>query len=505
MKLTPAGLILGLLAGLGCGTAAGYWFGQKTSAARSPVDVTQRPGPSQPPESAVPSIAPGIDVASVASFGAARARITDQFAELLKIDSPTTRAYKLEQLFASMALEDAPDILASILAVENARDRSRLVGPFFKQWGKLDGPGAVAKAKELFGRDKRSAMSSAMTGWAEKDPFAAWEVAKEQVPGASPYTASQFSGVVTELAKRDLHAAFAAYAIADNRWSRSRIQYSLMEAAFETDQVPALVSMARELGDSQEREEWISHIFNRWGETDTGAPLEAMRGISDQVMAKKAMEGFLQGWMQADPTGAIDYAIANHAEPLVTDAVGPLMSSAFFQGTRDENYELAARIAEAGLLEKAAPRMLAAVAMSDPRLALHMASLVSDPEASEAFTQNAIATWAFNEFDAASAYVSQMPASDLKTRTIGVVAWSAMRREGGGAQIAAWMQDVPAGKERTKVVERLLAAAVSPYAEVKPGFLPALKKIAAGESGLSEEAVKHRDKLFGAVEAPPAP
>ena len=187
----------------------GVWFGQKTSAARFPVDVTQRPGPSQPPESAVPSIAPGIDVASVASFGAARARITDQFAELLRIDSPTTRAYKLEQLFASMTLEDAPDILASILAVENARDRSRLVGPFFKQWGKLDGPGAVAKAKELFGRDKRSAMSSAMTGWAEQDPFAAWEVAKEQVPGASPYTASQFSGVVTELAKRDLHAAFA--------------------------------------------------------------------------------------------------------------------------------------------------------------------------------------------------------------------------------------------------------------------------------------------------------
>ena len=54
-----------------------------------------------------------------------------------------------------------------------------------------------------------------------------------------------------------------------------------------------VVDMARELGDPQEREEWMSSIFRRWGESDTGPPLEAMRGISDQGMAKKAMEGFL--------------------------------------------------------------------------------------------------------------------------------------------------------------------------------------------------------------------
>jgi hypothetical protein len=325
------------------------------------------------------------------------------------------------------------------------------------------------------------------------------------MPGASPSTASQFSGVVTELAKRDLNAAFAAYAVADNRWGRLRMQHSLMEAAFDSEQVPELLNRARELGDSQEREEWMSNIFRRWGETDTGPPLEAMRGISDPGMAKKAMEGFLQGWMQADPTGAIDYAIAKHKEPLVTDAVGPLLGSAFFQGTREENYDLAARIAEAGLLEKAAPRMISAVAVSDPELALHLASLVSDPDASATLTQNAVANWAYNAFDAASAYVAQMPASDQKTKTIGAVAWAAMRREGGGTQIAAWMQDVPTGKARTKVVEQLLASAVSPYAELKPDFLTALKGIAAGESGLSEEAVKHRDKLFGTGAAEPAP
>jgi hypothetical protein len=263
--------------------------------------------------------------------------------------------------------------------------------------------------------------------------------------------------------------------------------------------------MARELEDAQQREEWISRIFSRWGETDSGAPLQAMREMSDQGVARKAMEGFLQGWMQADPTGAIDYAIANHAEPLVTDAVGPLMGNAFFQGTREENYELAARIAEAGLLDKAAPRMISAVTMSDPELALHMASLVSDPESSETLTRNAISQWAFHEFDAASAYVNQMPASDLKTRTIGVVSFAAMRREGGGAQIAAWMQDIPAGKERTKVVEQLLAAAVNPHAEPKPGFLASLKEITTAESGLSEDAIKHRDKLFGTVAANPGP
>jgi hypothetical protein len=345
-------------------------------------------------------------------------------------------------------------------------------------------------------------MTAAMTGWAKNDPFAAWEVAKKHVPGASLHTASQFSGVVTELAKRDLNAAIAAYAIADNRWSRSMMQHSLMEAAFDTDQVPVLVDMARELEDPQEREEWMSNLFRRWGESDTGPPLEAMRGISDQGMAKKAMEGFLQGWMQADPTGAIEYAISNHQEPLVTDAVAPLLGNAFFQGTREENYDLAARIAEAGLLDKAAPRMVSAVAMSDPELALHMASLVSDPDASEMLTRNALGSWAQSEFDSATAYFDEMPSSDIKTKTIGIFAWAAMKREGGGGRIASWMNDVPAGKERTKVVEQLLASATSPYAEPKPDFLAALKDIAAGEPGLSEDAVKQRDKLFGATPAP---
>ena len=80
-----------------------------------------------------------------------------------------------------------------------------------------------------------------------------------------------------------------------------------------------------------------------------------------------------------------------------------------------------------------------------------------------------------------------------------------MRREGGGAQIATWLRDVPAGKERTKVVEQLLATAAHPYAELKPDFLTAIKTIALSESGLSEDAVKHRDKLFGAAATSPAP
>jgi hypothetical protein len=249
----------------------------------------------------------------------------------------------------------------------------------------------------------------------------------------------------------------------------------------------------------------VAHIFRRWGETDSSAPLESLRTMSDPGLAKKAMEGFLQGWMQSDPSGALDYAIASHGEPLVTDAVGPLLQSALFQGTREENYELVARIAEGGLLEKTAPRIVGAVTMSDPELALHIASLVSDPDSRTTITQNAIAGWAVNQYGAAAAYISQMPNSDLKTKVVGMVGWAAMRREGGGAQIATWLREAPAGKERTKVVEQLLATATNPYAELKPFVLTAIRDIALGESGLSDDAVKHRDKLFGAASARPAP
>lgn len=152
------------------------------------------------------------------------------------------------------------------------------------------------------------------------------------------------------------------------------------------------------------------------------------------------MEGFLQGWMQADPAGAIEYAIANHASRS-SPSLRAVARQRVFQGTREENYELAARITEAKRRR-------------------------SEP--------------------------SPGPPCDGK---------GAVRRLPPGCR----MSDVPAGKERTKVVEQLLAAVVNPHAKLEPGFLAALKEITATESRLSEEAVKQRDKLFGTAAAGTGP
>lgn len=357
----------------------------------------------------------------------------------------------------------------------------------------------MAEAAKLEGFFRANGISAALTGWAKKDPYAAWEAAEAYTKEGSRYVDYYTRGALGELAKHDLDAALAVLNAETNQFRIMGMNNTVINAAFEADQVEMLVGKVGLIEDAEQREKWISDIFNRWGGMDTEAPLAALASLDDPALAKGAMEGFIQGWAQVDPDGALNYAFDHREDALVEDALGPLLQQVVGAGSTTENRALAERISEAGFLDDVASDFVSGLSFSNPALALEVASKMTDAEQQSHLRRNVLGFWAQNDFSEAKTYFDQLPQSPAKADLVPALVWPLSRRADGGELVAELLRDVPAGPERVETVEAMLNISTHPGAKSNEGYVAAVKAIVAEETGLSEAAEKNRAKLLGEV------
>lgn len=423
----------------------------------------------------------------------------DRVKAVFAIKSRSERAYGIERLFSDMNAADAPVLLAEMLEWTNSRERRGMLWPFFGKWAELDGPVALEAAESLLGRDKTNSLMAAYAGWAKNDPIAAWDKAEAFLADASPLSAYTVRGAMVELAKVDMDAALKVVSAEKNEIKLRSLNESILEGVFETDSVVEFVAKIGGLEDIDTKKKLLNAVFTRWGENDSADPMEAMSQITDPELAKGAMSGFLAGWANEDREGAIRYALDNKETPLIADSLGELLRNAVMRGGNAENQQLLADVKSAGVLDEVAKELVAGTSFANPRLALEVAESVSDAADRARYQQMGIGSLARTDLDGAISYFQEKVPVEEKWKALPTISWELSKAEEGGSQLLDLYQQIPEGKDRSRMVEALLNGAASPYAKPTEDYLTSLEAIVNEQSGLSENAVENRDKLFGLV------
>lgn len=414
----------------------------------------------------------------------------------LSYDSPRKQNYAVELLFEDMDPEDAPAMLEVLMEEPDSNQRRSMLRPFFVVWGKHDGEQAVQVATSLSGREKSDALSAAFAGWGQSDPYKAWEAATPYLEGGSYRQVYIIRGAFHELASQDLQSAIDAVPSEGNRMLLSNLNGSLVQAAFKSKQTDVLLQHVLSMEDADQSKQLLSRIFHQWGENDTDAPLNALAQFSDPKLAQEAMSGFIQGWMQSDREGALDYVIDNRSDSLVGDSIGTVVRQAFFEGTESENKELLQRLEQENLVEEVAPMVVRTLSFSNPELAISLAERISDADQQTTFQSQALSGWANNNLNAALAYHKAIEDPIRRTELAPSLVYAMPAKENGPEMVGSLFSELPAGKERTKAVEKILGFASSPYGQEHPDFVIAVAEIAAAEPDLSEDSQEQLDKIL---------
>jgi len=255
------------------------------------------------------------------------------------------------------------------------------------------------------------------------------------------------------------------------------------------------------LASAAERGAWIKEVFTRWGSVDTDAPMNALKTITDQELARSAMTGLLTGWGELDPSGALDYALENRADPLVSGALGPVIRSAIRYATEPELRTMMASVVEKGALEGIAQDAIMPIAMSYPKLAIELATSLTDERQRSMQVSGTLAMWGRNDFTAAAAYYDGMPNSPAKMAAFSAISSQALQQDDGGTTVARWLNDL-AGADRTRAAQSLIGMQSNRPVAIKPGAAIAVAQAIAATPGLNADMLERANKAFGAVPSP---
>src|SRR5690606_20410263 len=211
----------------------------------------------------------------------------------------------------------------------------------------------------------------------------------------------RFNGVLRELSRIDLALAMREVATLPGR-GRYPGRFSIVDAASEDGRLDAVLQAAMQLDEPEEKEAWLQGIFHRWGATETDAPMAAMRSIEDPVLAQKAMAGFMAGWSEQDPRGAIEFALDHLQDPLVENSLATVFGNTVHSMPGAEIQAVLDTVRERGALATIAPKMVMPLATFQPELAAELALEVPDARQRSQLISNTVVQWAHNDFPAAA-------------------------------------------------------------------------------------------------------
>ena len=389
-----------------------------------------------------------------ATQGAERST-SDQLRWLAGLSSATRRAYEAETFFASLGAEVMPGLFQMIREMPPSFAREELLGRLFLRWGQLDGPRATQEAARLPLRERMSGKFFAYEGWAKLDPHAAWASGRAMAMDNVGMSYSCFLPL-REMARSDLPTAFKEANGLENRMLREQARMAIIEGAADNGSLETLIQSALHLNDPSARTTWLQDVFKRWATLDPSQPLAVLPGMTDPEQARSAMSGFIAGWSEADPSGAIDYILDNPDNPLLEGSLKAAMGNSFTWGESDFRSVIeSARMH--GKLDDLAPNLMGPMAASHPTLAMEAAQACADEETRLSCVTHALAVWAENDFPAAARSFEAMPSGLSKATAFSGISHTALRQPGGPDTLVRWMQDF-SGDDRVKVATHLANA-----------------------------------------------
>ena len=272
---------------------------------------------------------------------------------------------------------------------------------------------------------------------------------------------------------------------------------TIATAAVDSGQTESLLQRVYSMDNAQQRDQLTERIFSRWSETDTNAPLAALSKIENATIAETAMKGFMQGWMQSDREGALDYSFENQDDPMISNSFGEILRQAFYNGSKDENEALAQRMAEQGLADKYAQQVASSITVTNPELALVIAESVTNEKHRERIKNQTFSIWAHSNLSSALAGLAAIPDVSGRAKFAPSVAFSLARVSDGGEQLTKLFANIPAGKDRTKAIERIVSTTALNLSRggTSQSYLSRLVQLAEDEEGLSDKAKEHLAKL----------
>ncbi|MBX2858199.1 MAG: hypothetical protein KTR17_06020 [Cellvibrionaceae bacterium] len=440
----------------------------------------------------------GLGLANQDQALAAEITYADQISNALALKSNREKLLALERVFETLSSADAPFVLSDIQAIDAPFERRKAISVFFEKFGSIDGRAAYELAAELKGRERGIAAEAAMAGWAKEDVYAAWDLATDMMEDASSGIWRRFEAhkVFTEMAIQDPdnYLNYLNKQSGNQRQAHSMIRY-YMDAAIETGQLQQYWKNLEQVPNQDNRDGIVEQFFREWGTLDPEQPLRAIEQIIGDREAETALRGFLNGWTVSDPESALDYAFQNLDTPSVNNSLKDMLSSAFYQGSADQNRQLVARIQSSDLTPETYRDTLQIISRTNPDLAMEMSNSVEDEQQRMELQQRAIQTLAHSDLDAATNYYEQANTAEQKARLFNSINWQLINRSDGGDRLSAMLEELPLGQPRTLAIQDAIFRASYRKERVNPNYRETLLKIASLETNLSEEAVKALDKL----------
>jgi hypothetical protein len=254
-------------------------------------------------------------------------------------DLPSGDAFS-SMLFDVWSLRDPRAALAAVLALPEGRS-SRLLRIVEGNWGAAEPDAALAWARDLpAGEQRDGALTEVLGGIAQRDPTAATHLLADLPPGgfrdgavfrialtcstAHPEAAAAladqakavfqqqdlFEAVGRGWSSRNTTEALVWAQSLTNTTDRNRALFGVAARMAETQPGEA-IQLAMSQPDASSRNELIRCVAGHLAEGDSQAAADWLRQLPDGPLRQQAWEGMSREWIEQDPAGAADAALAS--------------------------------------------------------------------------------------------------------------------------------------------------------------------------------------------------
>ncbi len=410
MKTLPLSLLLVTTTG-----AAAFWAGRFTAPhATAPGSVIQTAaGRTLTPAEA--AAAAGKTAATVPADAWAALRdkgghisaegMNDAIRNILTEASPVQALEEFSKLLKELTPENAEAAFKALRENAQGGDAMRYLPLLAFQWGTIDGKGALAKLKEMGGREAGMSGFSVIGGWASADPQSAQAYVAEAEAAAK---AAKNDNETDPEKKREAERL---------QRSAQMLKMGLVSGLAKSDPAAAL-ALVQGL-DERERRPMLDMIAQQQAKAGFDAASAWALSLGDESMKKQALADIMRRFAGQDSDKAKEFIQAHAAEGGLGDAAG---------------------------------RVAREMAAKNPQDAIAWAAKLPAGETQSGAYEDAFRVWGFRDPTASSTYLTTMPAGPAKDAAVASFARSVAREDPQAA--IQWAQTISDEKDRQEALVR---------------------------------------------------
>lgn len=282
---------------------------------------------------------------------------------------PLKRNRMLAELMEQLTPENIEAAMAAVRAAGEGPDVFRELALLTYAWGQMDPDKALAYVAERGGRGSVFGTASVLSGWASRDPDAAYSWFKDQeVEGFQRRFYAR--GLMDGLAQQDLEAATRLAIEESDADLKSQFLQTVTRQRVRTEGVASTRAWVedlladQEMGSSQAGEV-AGELADRWADDDPQAAADWAGSLENEPAAKAAAAASLREWGRGDPTAASAYLNKMEPSPVRDSAIDAFASTIVREDPKaaviwagsigDEEARLSAQVANAQIWNSVDP------------------------------------------------------------------------------------------------------------------------------------------------------